>query len=87
MPPSQQSWEFQRPKLSDPAHEGTRLQPERDGRVRFSAWLGHEIVILKMYYPTHSAPELFRSKLADSEDFNLVNLLPGESDKLPATLF
>ena len=29
----------QRPKLSDPAHEGTRLQPGRDGRVR-SAWLG-----------------------------------------------
>ena len=27
-------------KLSDPAHEGVRLQPERDGRVRCSAWLG-----------------------------------------------
>ena len=30
----------ERPKLSDPAHEGVRLQPERDGRVRCSAWLG-----------------------------------------------
>jgi len=30
---------YQRPKLSDPAHEGVRLQPERDGRVRCSAWL------------------------------------------------
>jgi hypothetical protein len=30
----------QRPKLSDPA-SGTRgLQPQRDGRVRCSAWLG-----------------------------------------------
>ncbi|MEK7296104.1 MAG: hypothetical protein AAB018_06180 [Actinomycetota bacterium] len=27
-------------KLSDPAHEGARLQPGRDGRVRCSAWLG-----------------------------------------------
>src|SRR5881396_3635397 len=27
-------------KLSDPAHEGVRLQPGRDGRVRCSAWLG-----------------------------------------------
>ena len=26
-------------RLSDPAHEGARLQPERDGRVRCSAWL------------------------------------------------
>jgi len=25
---------YQRPKLSDPAHEGVRLQPRRDGRVR-----------------------------------------------------
>jgi hypothetical protein len=31
---------YQRPKLSDPAHEGARLQPGRDGRVRCSAWLG-----------------------------------------------
>ena len=31
---------YQRPKLSDPAHEGIRLQPGRDGRVRCSAWLG-----------------------------------------------
>src|SRR2546427_6573344 len=30
----------ERPKLSDPAHEGVRLQPGRDGRVRCSAWLG-----------------------------------------------
>ncbi len=30
---------YQRPKLSDPAHEGARLQPGRDGRVRCSAWL------------------------------------------------
>jgi hypothetical protein len=30
----------ERPKLSDPAHEGARLQPGRDGRVRCSAWLG-----------------------------------------------
>ena len=31
----------QRPKLSDPAHERPRLQPERDGGVRCSeAWLG-----------------------------------------------
>jgi hypothetical protein len=29
----------ERPKLSDPAHEGVRLQPGRDGRVRCSAWL------------------------------------------------
>jgi hypothetical protein len=31
---------IERPKLSDPAHEGVRLQPRRDGRVRCSAWLG-----------------------------------------------
>ena len=30
----------QRPKLSDPAYEGVRLQPRRDGRVRCSGWLG-----------------------------------------------
>ena len=30
----------ERPKLSDPAHEGVRLQTGRDGRVRCSAWLG-----------------------------------------------
>ena len=30
---------YQRPKLSDPAHGTPRLQPERDGRVRCSAWL------------------------------------------------
>jgi len=30
-----------RPKLSDPAHGTRELQPERDGRVRCSAWLGH----------------------------------------------
>ncbi len=30
----------QRPKLSDPARETRGLQPERDGRVRCSAWLG-----------------------------------------------
>ena len=30
---------YQRPKLSDPARERVRLQPERDGRVRCSAWL------------------------------------------------
>ena len=29
----------ERPKLSDPAHEGARLQPGCDGRVRCSAWL------------------------------------------------
>ncbi len=29
----------ERPKLSDPAHEGVGLQLERDGRVRCSAWL------------------------------------------------
>lgn len=29
----------QRPRLSDPAREGVRLQTERDGRVRCSAWL------------------------------------------------
>ena len=28
----------ERPKLSDPALEGVRLQPGRDGRVRCSAW-------------------------------------------------
>ncbi len=27
--------------MTHPAHEGPRLQPERDGRVRWSAWLGH----------------------------------------------
>ena len=30
----------ERPKLSDPAHGTRGLQPERDGRVRCSAWLG-----------------------------------------------
>ena len=30
---------YQRPKLNDPAHEGVRLQPGRDGRVRYSVWL------------------------------------------------
>ena len=30
----------QRLKLSDPAHGTRGLQPERDGRVRCSAWLG-----------------------------------------------
>ena len=29
-----------RPKLSDPAHEDARLQPQRDGRVRCSTRLG-----------------------------------------------
>ncbi len=27
-------------KLTDPAHEDFRLQPERDGRVRWSGWFG-----------------------------------------------
>ena len=36
----------ERPKLSDPAHEGARLQPRRDGRVRCSAWLGHGVMSL-----------------------------------------
>ena len=31
---------LQRPKLSDPAHENARLQPQRDGRVRCSTRLG-----------------------------------------------
>ena len=31
---------LQRPKLSDPAHEDARLQPQRDGRVRCSTRLG-----------------------------------------------
>ena len=30
----------ERPKLSDPAHDGRRFQTGRDGRVRCSAWLG-----------------------------------------------
>jgi len=30
----------ERAKLSDLTREGARLQPERDGRVRWSAWLG-----------------------------------------------
>ena len=38
----------ERPKLSDPAHEGVRLQPERDGRVRCSAWL-NEFARLKRF--------------------------------------
>src|SRR5207247_5005512 len=41
------AWRVQRPndpKLSDPAHDELRLQPERDGRVRCSAWLGRIIV-------------------------------------------
>jgi len=32
--------DYLRGELSDPAHEGVRLQPGRDGRVRCSAWLG-----------------------------------------------
>ena len=32
----------ERPKLSDPAHEGVGLQPRADGRVRCSAWLGDD---------------------------------------------
>jgi len=31
---------IERPKLSDPARGTRGLQPERDGRVRWSAWLG-----------------------------------------------
>ena len=31
---------LQRPTLNDPAHEDARLQPQRDGRVRCSTWLG-----------------------------------------------
>src|SRR5260221_9804705 len=31
---------YQRPKLSDSARGARGLQPERDGRVRWSAWLG-----------------------------------------------
>ena len=34
------------PKLSDPAREGARLQPEREGRVRCSAWLGGTVMCL-----------------------------------------
>src|SRR5882762_4252018 len=36
----------ERQKLSDPAHEGARLQPGRDGRVRCSAWLGGRLSIV-----------------------------------------
>jgi len=31
---SHRTYDAERPKLSDPAHERVRLQPERDGRVR-----------------------------------------------------
>src|SRR6266545_1532770 len=41
----------ERPKLSDPAHEGVRLQPGRDGRVRCSAWLGRVVIGLKSKLP------------------------------------
>lgn len=34
----------ERPKLSDPAHERVGLQPERDGRVRCSPWLGRVVM-------------------------------------------
>jgi len=34
-------YDAERPKLSDPAHEDVRLQPEREGQVRCSAWLDH----------------------------------------------
>jgi hypothetical protein len=37
---------YQRPKLSDPAHGTLRLQPERDGRVRCSAWLADVLIFL-----------------------------------------
>lgn len=30
-------------RLSDPAHAGSRLKPQHDGRVRCSAWLGSEL--------------------------------------------
>jgi hypothetical protein len=39
-----------RPNLNDPAREGARLQPERDGRVR-SGWLDGVALIC-------SSPEL-----------------------------
>ena len=34
----------ERPKLSDPARGTRELQPERDGRVSCSAWLGHKVI-------------------------------------------
>ena len=37
---------YQRPKLSDPAHEGIGLQPRREGRVRSSAWLGKLVALV-----------------------------------------
>jgi hypothetical protein len=36
---------YQRPKLSDPAHGMPRLQPRRDGRVRWSALLGDDLML------------------------------------------
>src|SRR2546429_514466 len=36
--------ETKRPKLSDLAHEGVRLQPRRARRVRCSAWLASTVI-------------------------------------------
>ena len=42
---------IQRYKLSDPAREGPRLQPEREGRVRCGAWLGSAIMSHPFFGP------------------------------------
>jgi hypothetical protein len=38
----------ERPKLSDPARGRRGLQPERDGRVRCSAWLGGTALMINL---------------------------------------